>query len=41
MVDLAAGTAIIIAIRKGEPLVAPLADRIGDTVQRLERIANG
>jgi membrane-associated phospholipid phosphatase len=41
VVDLAAGTAIVIAVRKGEPLVAPLAGRIGAGVQRLERIANG
>ncbi len=41
VVDLAAGTAIVIAVRKGEPLVAPVADRINAGVQRLERLASG
>jgi membrane-associated phospholipid phosphatase len=39
VVDLLAGAAIVAAIRHGEPLVAPVAERISGAVQRLERIA--
>ena len=41
MIDLAAGAALVALIRRGEPLVEPLALRISAAVQRLERVANG
>jgi membrane-associated phospholipid phosphatase len=41
VVDLAAGAAIVIAVRKGEPFVEPIADRVNAGVQRMERIASG
>jgi membrane-associated phospholipid phosphatase len=37
--DLAAGAALVIAIRRGEPLVAPAAARLSAGLQRLERVA--
>ena len=40
-VDLAAGAALVALVRRGEPLVEPLALGVSDLVQRLERIANG
>jgi membrane-associated phospholipid phosphatase len=39
--DLVAGAALVAAVRRGEPLAEPLALRVSDAVQRLERIANG
>jgi membrane-associated phospholipid phosphatase len=41
VVDLLAGAALVAAVRRGEPLVAPLADRVSGAVQRLERLAAG
>lgn len=41
VVDLAAGAALVAVVRRGEPLVAPLAQRINRGVQRLERLARG
>ncbi|MGH2992930.1 MAG: phosphatase PAP2 family protein [Solirubrobacterales bacterium] len=41
VVDLLAGAALVTAIRRGEPLVAPVAGRISGAVQRLERLAAG
>jgi membrane-associated phospholipid phosphatase len=40
-IDLAAGAALVALVRRGEPLVEPLALRISAAVQRLERVANG
>jgi membrane-associated phospholipid phosphatase len=40
-IDLIAGTALVVAVRYGEPLVEPLALRLSDGIQRLERIARG
>lgn len=40
VVDLLAGTAIVIAVRKGERYVEPVAQAISRGLQRLERIAN-
>jgi membrane-associated phospholipid phosphatase len=40
-VDLVAGAVLVAVVRRGEPLAEPLALRISDAVQRLERIANG
>ncbi len=40
-VDLAAGAALVALVRRGEPLVEPLALRISAAVQQLERVANG
>jgi membrane-associated phospholipid phosphatase len=39
--DLLAGAALVALVRRGEPLAEPLALRLSDAVQRLERIANG
>jgi membrane-associated phospholipid phosphatase len=41
VVDLAAGLALVAAVRYGEPLVAPAAGLVNRAVQRLERIASG
>jgi hypothetical protein len=41
VVDLLAGVAVVAAVRRGEPVVHPLADRVSAAAQRLERIANG
>jgi membrane-associated phospholipid phosphatase len=38
--DLVAGAALVAAVRRGEPLAEPLALRVSETLQRLERIAN-
>ena len=40
-IDLVAGAALVALVRRGEPLVEPLALRISAAVQRLERVANG
>jgi membrane-associated phospholipid phosphatase len=40
LVDLLAGTAIVIAVRRGERYVEPVAQAISRGLQRLERIAN-
>jgi hypothetical protein len=40
VLDLLAGLGIVVVVRRGEPLVEPLALAISDGVQRLERIAN-
>jgi membrane-associated phospholipid phosphatase len=41
LVDLLVGSAVVVAVRSGEPLARPLADRVSRLAQRLERIANG
>jgi membrane-associated phospholipid phosphatase len=41
VVDLLAGAAVVAVVRRGEPLVRPLAGRVSAAAQRLERIANG
>jgi membrane-associated phospholipid phosphatase len=38
--DLIAGAALVALVRRGEPLAEPLALRLSDSIQRLERIAN-
>jgi hypothetical protein len=40
VVDLLAGAAIVIAVRRGERYVEPVAQAISRGLQRLERIAN-
>ena len=40
LVDLLVGSAIVLVVRRGEPLVRPVADRVSGLAQRLERIAN-
>jgi membrane-associated phospholipid phosphatase len=40
VLDLLAGLALVAIVRKGEPLVEPLALAFSDHIQRLERIAN-
>jgi hypothetical protein len=40
VVDLLAGTAIVIAVRRGERYVEPVAQALSRALQRLERIAN-
>jgi hypothetical protein len=40
-IDLAAGAALVVLVRRGEPFAEPLALRISTGVQRLERLANG
>ncbi len=39
VVDLLAGAALVAVVRRGEPLMAPVAERVSGAVQRLERIA--
>lgn len=39
--DLAAGAALVAAVRRGEPLAEPLVLRVNDGLRRLERLANG
>jgi membrane-associated phospholipid phosphatase len=39
--DLAAGAALVAAVRRGEPLAEPLVLRVNSGLRRLERIANG
>jgi membrane-associated phospholipid phosphatase len=41
VVDLLVGTALVAAIRGGEPVVGPLAERVGVGIERLERLAAG
>ena len=41
VIDLAAGAALVALVRRGEPLVEPLALRISAAVQGLERVTNG
>lgn len=41
VLDLLAGLGLVALVRKGEPLVEPLALALSDGLQRLERIANG
>jgi hypothetical protein len=38
--DLAAGVALVAAVRRGEPLAEPVALRVSGLAQRLERLAN-
>lgn len=40
LTDLLAGTALVVAVRRGEPLVEPAVLRVNGVLQRLERIAN-
>jgi hypothetical protein len=40
VVDLIAGAALVLLVRKGEPLVEPAAQEVSRGLQRLERIAN-
>jgi hypothetical protein len=40
VVDLLAGTAIVIAVRRGERYVEPVAQALSRALQRLERLAN-
>ncbi len=40
VVDLLAGVAVVIAVRRGERLAEPVADAVSRALQRLERIAN-
>jgi len=40
VLDLLAGAAIVALVRRGEPLVEPLAQGVSRALQRLERIAN-
>ncbi len=39
--DLLAGTALVVLVRRGEPLADPVAQLVSRGVQRLERVANG
>jgi membrane-associated phospholipid phosphatase len=39
VVDLVAGAGLVALVRRGEPLVAPVAARLSETAQRLERLA--
>ena len=39
--DLAAGAALVLAVRRGEPLAEPLVLRVNRGLLRLERLANG
>jgi membrane-associated phospholipid phosphatase len=38
--DLAAGAALVAAVRRGEPLAEPLVESVNGTLRRLERLAN-
>ena len=40
VIDLVAGAALVLLVRKGEQLAEPLADAVSGTLQRLESIAN-
>src|SRR5262245_47551881 len=40
VIDLLAGAAIVIAVRRGERFVEPVAQAVSRGLQRLERIAN-
>jgi hypothetical protein len=39
--DLAAGAALVAAVRAGEPVADPVVSRVSRVIQRLERIGNG
>ena len=39
--DLAAGAALVAAVRGGEPVADPVVSRVSAAIQRLERVANG
>jgi membrane-associated phospholipid phosphatase len=39
--DLAAGAALVAAVRGGEPVADPVVSRVSAAIQRLERLANG
>jgi membrane-associated phospholipid phosphatase len=39
--DLAAGAALVAAVRRGEPLAEPLVLAVNEGLRRLERLANG
>ena len=41
LTDVLAGAALVLAVRKGEPLAEPLVERVNGLLQRLERVANG
>ena len=41
VVDLLAGLALVIAVRRGEPVVEPAAQAVSRLLQRLEQLANG
>lgn len=41
VLDLLAGLALVAVVRRGEPVVEPIAVAISDAVQRLERVAAG
>jgi membrane-associated phospholipid phosphatase len=40
VIDLVAGAALVVLVRKGEQLAEPLADAVSASLQRLEEIAN-
>ncbi len=40
-IDLVAGAVLVALVRRGEAVAEPLATRVSDMVQRLERVANG
>ena len=39
--DLLAGAALVVFVRRAEPLAAPVVEAAGEALRRLERIANG
>jgi membrane-associated phospholipid phosphatase len=39
--DLLAGAALVLGVRRLEPLAAPAVEAVGEALRRLERIANG
>jgi membrane-associated phospholipid phosphatase len=39
--DLLAGAALVLGVRRAEPLAAPAVEAVGEALRRLERIANG
>jgi len=38
--DLVAGALLVLAVRRGQPLVAPVTRQASSIIQRLERVAN-
>jgi membrane-associated phospholipid phosphatase len=40
LVDLLVGAGVVVAVRRGEPLARPLAERVSALAQRLEALAN-
>ena len=40
VIDLIAGAALVLAVRKGDKLADPLANMLSQGLQKLERIAN-